>query len=235
MLTLLCCANTTAQTIGYRYKKCTLKYNKIDEYNVEVAIQDNSLSEEKIYIPNEINYNDTMYYVIGIAEGAFSGNNHIKQVYFSDEADIKYIAEGAFSGCERLIDIELPSTLTEIAPYTFAWCKSLKYIEIHNLITKIGERAFTNCTNLAHVDMGENVEEIGNFAFAWCSSLNSITIPEKTRKLGYEIVQGNQNLDTIFYNAIDCRMSGAYYDERVERTIGAFEGNNGLRKCFFWR
>ena len=81
--------------------------------------------------------------------------------------------------------------------------------------------------------MSENVEEIGNYAFAWCTALTSFTIPEKNQKLGYEILQANSNLDTLFFNAIDCKISGAYYDDRIERTIGAFEGNKGLSEVIF--
>ena len=171
---------TFAKTIEYKSHGCNLIYNIIDGYNVEVGKQNNNLKHEKIYIPSEINVNDTIYYVIGITENAFSGNSHIKKVLFDVANDIQYIGDGAFSGCENLIDIELPSTVTEIRPYTFAWC-GLQYIEIHNFITKIGERAFTNCKNLSKIEMSENVEEIGNYAFAWCTALTSFTIPEKTK------------------------------------------------------
>lgn len=226
------CHYVFAETIEYKSNGCNLIYNKIDEYNVEVGKQKNNLNYEKIYIPSEINVNDTMYYVIGITENAFSGNKHIKKVLFDAANDIQYIGDGAFSGCENLTDIELPSTISEIKPYTFAWC-GLKYIEIHNFITKIGERAFTNCKKLSKIEMSENVEEIGNYAFAWCTSLTAFTIPEKTQKLGYEILQANTNLDTLFFNAINCEISGAYYDDRIERTIGAFEGNKGLSEVIF--
>lgn len=218
--------------IKYKSNKCTLSYRKIDGYSVEVSKQNESLKEEKVYIPSEINDNDTTYYVIGIADNAFSGNKHIKKITFSDACDIKYIGEGAFAGCENLTEIELPSTLTEIKPYTFAWC-GIKHIEIHGFITKIGERAFTNCKNLAKIEMSENVVEIGNYAFAWCPLLTSFTIPEKTKYLGYEILQASKNIDTLFYNAIKCETSGAYYDDKIERTIGAFENNKGLSEVIF--
>lgn len=219
-------------TIEYKYKGCSLIYNRIDEYNVEVGQQNLSLRKEQIYIPSEISQNDTTYYVIGIGDNAFNGNCSIKKVFFDNASDMKYIGEGAFSGCRNLTEIELPSTITEIKPYTFAW-SGIKYIETHNFITKIGDRAFTNCSDLKKIDMSENIEEIGNFAFAWCNKLTSFTIPEKTKKLGYEILQANRDLDTLYYNAINCEVSGAYYDRRIERTVGAFEGNKGLSEIIF--
>lgn len=235
IITLLILTNSIyswSNIVVYKHKGCNLAYTKIDEYNVEVAKQDEALTTEHIHIPSEISDNDTMYYVIGIQENAFSGNNKLKKITFDAACDIQYIGAGAFAGCQNLTEIELPSTITEIKPYTFAWC-GLKYIEIHNFITKIGERAFTNCKKLSKIEMSENIEIIDNYAFAWCTSLTSFTIPEKTKHLGYEILQANNNLDTLFYNAINCKNSGAYYDDRVERTIGAFENNNGLSEVIF--
>lgn len=232
ILTLATTCHSWANTFNYKYHGCTLLYKKIDEYNIEITKQNPSLNNEKIHIPAEVQHNDTIFYVIGISDNAFSGNKHIKNVIFDPACDIQYIGEGAFSGCKNLTDIELPSTITEIKSYTFAW-SGLKFIEIHNFITKIGERAFSNCTNLTTIEMSENIEEIGNYAFAWCTSLTSFTIPEKAKHLGYEILQANTNLDTLFFNAINCETSGAYYDNRVERTIGAFEYNNGLSEIIF--
>lgn len=230
--TLAVTYHSWADTIMYKYQGCILAYLKIDEYNVEITQQKTTLNHEKINIPTEISHNDTTYYVIGIADNAFSGNKQIKKFTFDPACDMQYIGEGAFSGCQNLTNIELPSTITEIKPYTFAYC-GLKFIEIHNLITQIGERAFFNCKNLKTIVMGENVEKIGNYAFARCSSLTSFTIPEKTKHLGYEILQSSNKLDTIFFNAINCETSGAYYDNRIDRTIGAFEYNNSIKEIIF--
>lgn len=232
ILTLAVTYHSWANTIMYKHQGCILAYLKIDEYNVEITQQKTTLNEEKIIIPAEISHNDTIYYVIGIANNAFSGNKQIKKVVFDPACDIQYIGEGAFSGCINLTEIELPSTLTEIKPYTFAYC-GLKFIEIHNFITHIGERAFAGCQYLKSIEMSENIETIENYAFAYCPQLTSFTIPQKTKHIGFEILQANSNIDTLYFNAINCESSGAYYDPRVERTIGAFEYNNGIKEIIF--
>ena len=218
--------------VEYKYGGSTLIYRTLDFINAEVASVKEEGKNGKIYIPSEIQRNDTTYYVIGVGDNAFSGNAYIKEVDFEDNIDLQYIGEGAFAGCSSLKDIELPSSITEIAPYTFAMC-GLEYIEVHDLIKKIGERAFTNCTLLKEVYMGESVEEIGDYAFGGCNGLTSFTIPEKVKRLGYEILQANANLDTLYYNAIDCKTSGAFYDARIERTVGGFEYNKGLTEVIF--
>ena len=221
-----------AQPISYKSQGSTLLYQKIDDNNVEITKQNTTLKEKTVYIPAEISYNDTIYYVTKIAENAFSGNIYIKEIIFAPICNIQEIEEGAFAGCSSLTEIKLPTTITEIKPYTFAY-SGLKSIEIHEQITRIGERAFTNCQELKTIIMGENVEVIDNYAFALCPKLISFTIPEKTQHLGYEILQSNNNLDTIYYNAINCKTSGAYYDNRIERTIGAFEYNNNFSEIIF--
>ena len=221
-----------AQPISYKSQGCTLLYKKIDEINVEITKQNTTLKEKTVYIPAEISYNDTIYFVSKIAENAFSGNTYIKEIIFEPNCNIQIIGDGAFAGCSSLTDIKLPATITEIKPYTFAH-SGITTIEIHDQITHIGERAFTNCPELKSVIMGENVEVIDNYAFALCPKLISFTIPEKTQHLGYEILQSSNNLDTIYYNAINCKTSGAYYDNRIERTIGAFEHNSNFSEIVF--
>lgn len=221
-----------ANTLSFKSRGSTLLYKKINTYNVEITIQDQRLNYANIHIPAEISHEDTIFHVIGITDNAFSGNSHIRKVTFDPDCDMQYIGEGAFSGCIHLTEIELPSTISEIKPYTFAYC-GFKFIEIHNFITSIGERAFSNCKNLKQIEMSENIERINNYAFANCTNLTSFTIPEKTKHLGYEILQANINIDTLYFNAINCEISGAYYDNRVDRTIGAFEYNNSIKEIIF--
>lgn len=230
---LLYIISTTAW--GYdlcqKYKGNMLYYNKIGNERLEITYQEysneNYIKLRTLYIPATIEYNDTTYHVVGIGNSAFSGAKHLKKVTFHDEGEILFIKEGAFAGCQHLKTIEIPTTVTKIEPFTFAWT-GIREITIHNSITSIGERAFTNCRQLVKINMGENIDSIYNFAFAWCDKIRSITIPEKTEYLGYEILQANSALDTVYYNAINCKTSGAYYDYKEDRIIGGFERNKRL-------
>ena len=100
-------------TLIHKNKSYPLKYERVNQYSVIIAEQDVSLKESHIEIPSEIEFNDSIFNVIGIKNNAFSGNKHLKKVTFQENGNIEYIGEGAFAGCENLIEIELPSTIKE--------------------------------------------------------------------------------------------------------------------------
>ncbi len=231
LLLILFRSNAYAYDFAYKYEGSTLYYNIIDTTSVEVASQEYSPENysklRKVTIPNTVEFNDTIYQVIGIGDNAFAGAKHLKQINFESENSILYINQGAFAGCQQLTYFEIPTAVTEISPFSFAWT-GLKEIEIHEFITKIGERAFTNCRQLQEIRMGDNIDTIDNFAFAWCDNIQSFTIPVNLKHIGYEILQANSKLDTLYYNAINCTTSGAYYDQKEERTVGPFERNKNL-------
>ena len=110
-----------AQPIYYKSQGCTLLYQKIDENNVEITKQNTTLKEKTIYIPAEISYNDTTYYVTKIAENAFSGNIYVNEIIFDHNCNIQNIEDGAFAGCSSLTDIKLPATITVSKVLTPAW------------------------------------------------------------------------------------------------------------------
>ena len=64
----------------------------------------------------------------------------------------KIIADGSslsggyvFNGCNRLLSVEIPNSVTKIGDYAFYECESLTSVEIPNSVTKIGEYVFTGC------------------------------------------------------------------------------------------
>ena len=78
---------------------------------------------------------------------------------------------------ELLTDVVLPEGITEIKPYTFASCESIKRVTLPEGLTKIGERAFSDCSELESISIPDSVTSIGEGAFSACHSLTSINIP----------------------------------------------------------
>ena len=105
-------------------------------------------------------------------------------------------------------ELILPSYITEINQYAFAYCTGLTSITIGNGVTSIGPDAFEGCTglttvnwsatacttgslsypifegcsNLATVNIGDNVTTIPPYAFYDCSGLTSIIVVEGNSK-----------------------------------------------------
>lgn len=95
------------------------------------------------------------------------------------------IAENAFYGCEGLVSIYIPNSVTTIGDYAFNDCYSLSSIDIPNSVTSIGNYAFYGCEGLTSVSIGKSVWSIGDDVFYGCRNLLSITV-----------ASGNSNYDS---------------------------------------
>ncbi len=93
------------------------------------------------------------------------------------------IAPYAFYGCTSLKSIELPNTITAIGDYAFSGCERLQSIEIEN-VSLIGEYAFEKCYSLTSVKLGTSLTSIGKGAFEFCSALECLEILKNVEYVG---------------------------------------------------
>ncbi|MBQ3527040.1 MAG: leucine-rich repeat protein [Clostridia bacterium] len=85
-----------------------------------------------------------------------------------------YIGDHAFSGCEELVHIIIPSKVCEIGKYSFEGCTSLRTITLPDSTTQISEGAFMGCTSLNSIIFCSSVTSIGDKAFSGCDSLSAV-------------------------------------------------------------
>ncbi|MFI3297418.1 MAG: leucine-rich repeat domain-containing protein [bacterium] len=126
---------------------------------------------------------------------------------------VKNIPEYAFSGCERLVNVNLPDSLEVIEKYAFADCKSLRYITIPERVKNVKGGAFAGCTNLRDIDfnaidcqmmvtlgdtilpafasesvyrikLGANVKNVPDYAFYKCSAVESVIFNKELETIG---------------------------------------------------
>ncbi len=64
-----------------------------------------------------------------------------------DDGTVKAISSEAFSKCELLEDLSIPSSVTEIDRESFVGCRSLKRIKIPSSVVKMGYNIFDNNNN----------------------------------------------------------------------------------------
>ncbi len=83
------------------------------------------------------------------------------------------IGDYAFSGCNRLTQINLPNTLKTIGSWAFNYCIGLKELTIPDSVTHIGQFALS-CPNITRIIIGNSVKTIGNGAFEGCYSLREV-------------------------------------------------------------
>jgi len=58
------------------------------------------------------------------------------------------IGERAFSGCDAVISVEIPDSVTSIGNDAFSGCTALGRIFVPSSVVEIGRNAFDGCTNL---------------------------------------------------------------------------------------
>ena len=97
------------------------------------------------------------------------------------------IGENAFSTCDNLASVTLPSSttspLTSIGASAFSYCSALKSISLPKSVSEIGESAFT-FSGLESIGIPEGVTEIGQLTFCYCSKLSEVTLPSTLKTIG---------------------------------------------------
>lgn len=91
----------------------------------------------------------------------------------------------AFSNCEKIGRIEIPSGVITINDSAFEYCKSLTEIVIPDTVVDIGREAFSGCVELESIKIPDGVTVIKEQTFFNCDSLISINIPESVTCIDY--------------------------------------------------
>ena len=97
---------------------------------------------------------------------------------------ITNVAWSAFSGCKRLTEVSLPSTMKYIDGYAFEGCTALTSITIPDAVQWIEENAFAGCTALSEVQMSAALSALGEMAFYGCTALKTIAFPQTLTHVG---------------------------------------------------
>lgn len=110
---------------------------------------------------------------------------------------IAQLAEGSITELS-MSDLEGIET---IAYYAFAYCKSLKSIEIPDNVKSIGNSVFTSCEGLKSVRFGDNsrLDSIGNNVFNGCKNLSSVHLPQTPPTIANINAFASINADCVFY------------------------------------
>ncbi len=142
---------------------------------------------------------------------AFSNAKNLSSIIISD--GIKDIEELAFNGCENLISIVIPKSVTNIALFgfsdSFAGCHNLKEIIVdkNNLQYSSLSGVLYNkdysiilkcpCKISKKITIPKGVEIIEESAFKNCENLTSIEIPEGVKTINNKAFMNCSNLATV--------------------------------------
>lgn len=124
--------------------------------------------------------------------GAFSGCEALVSVSIPNTVT----KIGGFARCSSLEAIKLPASLTEIGGYAF-YRTSLKSIKIPDSVTCIGANAFRECESLKSIVIPDTVTEIEDATFCDCTALESVTLPASLKTVGYVAFTGCLSLKEV--------------------------------------
>lgn len=97
---------------------------------------------------------------------------------------VKAIGDGAFSGCNSLIDVTIPEGVESIGPNAFSHCQNLTVISIPSSVCEIGDFAFDNCVKLDSIILPYCMKSINKAVFANCTNLRKLTVPPGVVSIG---------------------------------------------------
>lgn len=133
--------------------------------------------------------------VTSIESYAFSGCDKLLSITIP--TSVKSIGESAFDGCRNLSRVSLPEGICRIERATFRGCESLTTITIPSSVSHIGEEAFADCWSLIHVSIPAGLSSIGNRSFVNCESLLAIDIPSSVVNIGESSFESCRNLRIV--------------------------------------
>ena len=116
-----------------------------------------------------------------VSSGSFYGCTDLKEVNLTSGIKVigSHAFEGcvignrAFYGCEKLLNVSTPATLTFIGESAFACCQSLEAVTLNNGLREIGDAAFSHCESLTTITVPASVTDMGDRVFEYCTSLSS--------------------------------------------------------------
>ena len=140
----------------------------------DVVIHGYDNRSKNVVIPNTI----MGAKVTAIDDYAFFENTEIESVTFEDDSLLEKIGTDAFNGCTGLVDITIPSSVSEIAFGAFQNCTNLKTVTLSGGLSSIANQTFYNCSSLERIVIPDGVVSLGNRCFSGCTSLVDIEIPD---------------------------------------------------------
>lgn len=145
------------------------KITKTGENGTVIYLRPSDKTQRSVAIPDEVEYRDDTYRVVGVGEHAFYKNKKLRRITLGD--NITKISNRAFYKCTNLQEIRFNRKLKRIGTKAFYRCNSLEEIALPSKVEHIGVRAFYKCKNLQKAVLSRDMLEIGTKSFYQCKKL----------------------------------------------------------------
>lgn len=110
---------------------------------------------------------------------------------FTVPSTVNIIGPAAFA-YTNISNVTIPTSVTEVGNYGFAYCTKLEAVTLPHSVTKIGSCAFECCEKITEFVMPDSVTQYGNQIFNCCGSLTSLTLSNQVDTLTPALMQGTK-------------------------------------------
>ena len=110
--------------------------------------------------------------------------------------DVTAIGDSLFAG-SNVTEVTLPSNVTKLPNYCFAYCTAYNPNSLPARITELGDGVFEGCTGLSEMTLTSKVTKIGDRVFAGCKGMTRVELSPSLTRVGTETFAGCENLGTV--------------------------------------
>lgn len=137
------------------------------------------------------------------------------------------LSESTFYG-SSIVEIRIPTTMTEIPAYCFTECKNLERIFLHDDISNIGKEAFFNCYALKSFIAPRSLTVLSDALFYNCESLSRVTLHDGITEFGTECFTFCTSLRELITNKDDENDSYLAWPKALQTMGETVFANSGL-------
>ena len=149
----------------------------------------------KINIPDEVKYEGEWYTVTSIGNNAFSNCSLLDEIIIPSYVTTIGKFAFAYSGLQYInMPVYGP---TSIGDYAFSGCNDFETVIIPKGVISIGDNAFSSCKGLKFLTIGDGVTSIGDHAFQFCFALYSVKFGNSVTSIGKEAFYSCTNLTSV--------------------------------------
>ena len=116
---------------------------------------------------------------------------------YSIPQGIRTIGGRALSFSEKLQNVSIPDSVTDIQEEAFWCCYGIKSFSIPDSVVSIGERAFYACRSIEEIVIPDSVTEMGTWVFGACDNLKKAKLSNNLTSIGEKMFNGLKLLKSI--------------------------------------
>ncbi len=111
---------------------------------------------------------------ITVAPGAFKGSSKLDSLILNSNLQITNYITSVTSPFSSISGLAIGDKVSSIGNSAFSGCTKLINVNVPNGVTSIGNNAFAGCTSVTDFTLGSSVSQLGTGVFTGCSSLQNI-------------------------------------------------------------